>query len=564
MYIFKIFLSFIKDYKLTILVYILFTILSFPLESIAVPQIYSHFFDILSKKSKADIFIKYFVILAVILIIVYGSNCITTYIESHLIPELNGYVINFIFKNLLIKYENTYTELELAKIITRITTIPNYLKDIVSHFCIWIFPRALAIIIINIYFFFINWKLGLVSIALLIIFFAIIIIFFNICTPASNKRHLLFESKNQYAQDKLSNTFSIYSAGNVNKEIKNYELNTEKYTNIYKENLMCLTQSSISSSIYIIVLFICLNGFSTYLFLNKELPYINLIAIFITVIYYLPCVITIGSTIPDMIHNYGALQAVDNFIEDLYNVDLNNTTYDLSNSDKIIQKINNGNIIINKLNFGYEENNNLFKNFYLTIKENEKIAIIGPSGNGKSTLIKLIMGYYKVPDNTIFIDNIDINTYNLNDLRKQISYVNQNSKLFNMSLMENLQYGNNLSNENIIKLCEKINVINVFKNLKDGFDTNVGVEGSNLSGGQRQLVHIIRCIANKNKIIILDEPTSAIDKDNKDSIINAIEELSKNSTLILITHDHSILSIVDRVITLNMGEIIEDKYIRNS
>jgi ABC-type multidrug transport system fused ATPase/permease subunit len=561
MYILKILFSFLKQKKISVLLYVLFTILSFPLESIVVPQIYSHFFEILTAKSKGTIFLKYFTILAVILIIVNGSNSITTYIESYIIPELCEYVINFIFKNLLIKYQDTYKELELAKIITRLSTIPHYLKDIVTHFCVWIFPRLLAIIIINIYFFILNWKLGLVSVLLLIIFFGVSITFFNICSPLSNKRHISFESKNQYAQDKLSNTFSIYSMGNIKKEINNYEENTKKYTNIYKENLFCLTKSSITSSIYIIILFIALNAFSTYLFLNKELSYVNLVAIFITVIYYLPCVITISSTIPDIIHNYGALSAIDDFIEDLYNID---QTKNLNISDETEKLINSGNIIINKLDFGYEENSYLFKNFYLTIKENEKIAIVGPSGNGKSTLIKLIMGYYKVPNNMIFIDNIDINNYNLNDLRKQISYVNQNSKLFHMSLIENLQYGNNLSREDIIKLCDKINVTNIFKNLIRGFDTDVGVEGNSLSGGQKQLVHIIRCIANKNKIIILDEPTSAIDKKNTDSIISAIKELSKNSTLILITHDSDILSLVDRVVTINSGKIIEDKYINNN
>ena len=118
-----------------------------------------------------------------------------------------------------------------------------------------------------------------------------------------------------------------------------------------------------------------------------------------------------------------------------------------------------------------------------------------------------------------------------------------------------------MTREDVINICNKIKVTNIFKNLKDGLDTNVGIEGSNLSGGQRQLVHILRCIAKKNKIVILDEPTSAIDKENTIHIINAIKELSLNSTVILITHDESLLSYVDRIITLDSGRIISDRYI---
>jgi ABC-type bacteriocin/lantibiotic exporter with double-glycine peptidase domain len=129
-----------------------------------------------------------------------------------------------------------------------------------------------------------------------------------------------------------------------------------------------------------------------------------------------------------------------------------------------------------------------------------------------------------------------------------------------MSVMENIQYGNNMSPDEIKDMCEKLNISNIFKNLKDGYDTNAGIDGNNLSGGQRQIIHILRCIFKKNKIVILDEPTSAIDKENTEVIINIIKELSKNSTLILITHDESILYIVDRVITLDSGKIINDVY----
>ena len=170
------------------------------------------------------------------------------------------------------------------------------------------------------------------------------------------------------------------------------------------------------------------------------------------------------------------------------------------------------------------------------------------------------MGYYKVPDNSIFIDNVDINNYNLSDLRGQISFVNQNNKLFNISILENIQYGNDLTKDEILEICVRLNIDNIFKNLENGLDSNVGVDGDNLSGGQRQMIHFLRCIGRKNKIIILDEPTAAIDKENTINVVKAIEELGKNNTVILITHDDSILHIVDRIVTLDEGKIINDEY----
>ena len=570
MYIFKILFSFLENYKITIFIYFLFTLLAFPLESIAVPEIYSHFFDALKGKPDKKMFLKFLVIIVVLLTIINGSNCMTTYIESIMLPELNEYIINFIFSNLLKQHENNIKDIELGKLITRISIIPPTVKELITYLCIWILPRAFTIIIINIYFLYLDFKLGIVSIILLIIFFCVNIYFFNSCSPLSIERHKLLENKNQLTQDKLSNSFSIYSAGYTEKEINTYKLKTRNYTNKFKDNLFCLLKGSVANSTLNVLLFVILNSTATYLYITKKITLTTLISIFIIILYYIPCIITINSSMPDLVHFYGVLSAVDEFIKELYESEFNRLKNEKKNeinnetNYNINLKITKGNIIINNLTFEYNKNNIIFKNFYLTIKENEKVAIIGPSGNGKSSLIKLIMGYYKLPDGIIFIDEIDINQYNLNDLRTQISYVNQNSKLFNISLLENIQYGNNKSKEEITQICNKIGISEIFKNLKEGLDTNVGIEGNNLSGGQRQMVHILRCICRKNKIVILDEPTSAIDKDNKSNVIKAIKELSKESTLILITHDDSILNLVDRVITLDSGKIISDKYIENS
>jgi ATP-binding cassette subfamily B protein len=560
MNILKILFLFINDYKLIVLLYILCNILAFPLESIAVPQIYSHFFEILNSKTKIEVFIKYFVMIVIVLLIVNIASCSTTYIESFMIPNLNQYIIDYIFKNLLRKYENNIEDIELGKIISRITMIPSSLKSMITDFCIWVFPRFLTILLINSYFFILNWKLGLISIILIVLFFYVNYYYFTKCLVNSKERYKLYEKKTQDTQDKLSNSFSIYSTGSLDKEILNYSNNTTKYTNKFKENLMCLNKSTILTNLLVIILFIILNSFTVYLFMKKELSFTNLVAIFITIIYYIPCITTINNTIPDLTVYYGALISMDDFIGDLYNIDILNKKKNNEEEKNIKVKISNGNIVINNLKFGYN-NEYLFNNFYLTIKDKEKIAIMGSSGNGKSTLIKLIMGYYKISNDMIYINGRDINDYTLNDLRKQISYVNQNNKLFNMTIMENIQYGNNTSREEIINICKDIKIDNIFKNLKNGYDTIVGIEGNKLSGGQRQIIHILRCICQKNKIVILDEPTSAIDKLNTTNIINAIQKLSKDSTLILITHDEHILSIVDRVLTLDSGKIIKDEYI---
>jgi ABC-type multidrug transport system fused ATPase/permease subunit len=535
------------------------------MESILIPHIYSNFFNVLDKNTDRSVYIKYIGIIILIQIIVNASNNITSYIEAIFIPNLNHFIINYIFKNLLRKYENSVTEIELGKITTRMSTIPSYVKELINDFFVWIFPRLFTILLINLYFFYININLGIVSLILLFIFIYVNIKYFCYCAKVSLDRHNLFEEHNQNTQDLLSNSSSIYSAGYTNNEIEKYDLNTIKYTSKFKENLLCVNKVSIISGTLIVILFAFLNIFAVFLYYKKKITYTNLIAILIMIIYYIPCITTVGLILPNITHTYGPLLSIDSFIKDLYNVqndyDSNKETIEEITKENIEYNIKSGNIIINNLSFGYTENNLIFKNFYLTIKNNENIAIIGNSGNGKSTLIKIIMGYYKIPDNTIYLDGKDINTFDLTELRKQISYVNQNTKLFNISIIKNIQYGNNMSRKDIELLIKKINIQNIFSNLKDGLDSPSGIEGSKLSGGQKQIIHILRNLGKNNKIVILDEPTSSIDINNKQNVINAIKELSNNKTLIIITHDEDLLSLVNRVIKLESGKIIDDKYI---
>ncbi len=551
---FSILYSFLKKHWKMLTIYIIVTVLSYPLEALLLPKMYSHFFDTIKKDQRTETFIKYFLILTTILLITYSSASLQHYYEAKLLPEINAYYIDFIYSNLIKKYKNQYSDLDMGTILGKMTSIPMNIRELTSDVAAWILPRVLSILIINIYFFFVHWKLGLVSLILIAVFIIINMNVFNKCVHYSVERQKTIDLKNSETNDKLNNLYSIYSSGDIQHEIDTYHDNTIKLKKKHTNSLKCINHNKIINMVFLIVLFIVINAYITFLYKSNEISYTMLVSLFITVIYYIPCFYNISESIPDVTHYLGVLNNYETFLADLIKVnesDNNDTRPDI--------EISNGSIKINKLYFDYNGTRPLFNGIDLNIKGGDHVAFVGESGNGKSTLIKLIMGYYHVDDNMIFIDNQDINKINIESLRKEISFVNQNSKLFNASIYDNISYGNGLTHDEIDLMVQKIGVGRVFTGLRDGLNSNAGVNGDQLSGGQKQMVHILRAMGKKNKIVIMDEPTAAIDVNNRELVIKAIKEMSKGKTLLLITHDQALLKACNRVVRISNGKIVSDK-----
>ena len=551
MYIYKLFVEFIYKHPWTIVFYFICTLLAYPLESIVLPQLYSHFFNSIKQvtNQNATIFFYFLRLIAVVLVVVNVANYMTVHIEAILIPEWTGFIMDWIFQNTVEIYENKMTDIELGKMILDISVIPKTMREFITDLVTWFFPRFFSVLAINLYFGWLNWKLGLVSFVLFAVYLSSSIFVLNKCSVLAQSDYGLYENKMQLTQDRLSNTFSIYSAGNTQREIENYQLDTKNFMKVYKEKMFCLNQSVVLTSFFTILTLLTIDGYAAYLFMTKELSYTNFLAVVMTVMYYIPNVAVIGSSIPDIIQKFSILTVVDEMVKTLY---ANYTNKKVLASTNPERRLKTGTIVVDDLTFSYSpEISPIIKHYKMSVKDKENVALVGPSGSGKSTLIKLLMGYFPVEKGKIWIDGTDISEYNLSDLRKQITYVNQNTKLFNMSVLENICYGNDdCSREQVQQVINRTKIGGIFENLGDGLDTNVGVDGNKLSGGQRQMVHILRAIMKKNPIVILDEPTSAMDVNIKVAIIHAIRELAHNSTLIVITHDESVLSVVDRIIRI--------------
>ncbi len=217
-----------------------------------------------------------------------------------------------------------------------------------------------------------------------------------------------------------------------------------------------------------------------------------------------------------------------------------------------------GEIIFDKVNFSYEVNNPIIKNLSIEIKAGERVAIVGPTGSGKSTIIKLILRFFEINSGKIYIDGKSIEKFSLKNLRSQISLVSQDIFLFADSIYNNISlFKKNISKDKIENAANEIGILEFINKLPGGFNYNVKERGVMLSEGQRQLISFLRAYVSNPKILILDEATSSIDSKTEQLIQYATNKIIEGKTSIIIAHRLSTILNADKIIYLDNGEIKE-------
>ena len=217
-----------------------------------------------------------------------------------------------------------------------------------------------------------------------------------------------------------------------------------------------------------------------------------------------------------------------------------------------------GDVEFNNVYFNYLENRKVIKNFNCTIKAGQNVAIVGPTGAGKTTIVNLLMRFYELDKGTIKIDGLDINNIKREDLRNMLGMVLQDTWLFKGTIKENIAYGKlDASDEEIVEVCKAAHVDDFIHTISDGYNMVIDEEGSNISAGQKQLLTIARCLIANPAILILDEATSSVDTRTEVLIQKAMTNLMNNRTCFIIAHRLSTIRDADLILVMNEGEIIE-------
>lgn len=526
----QVILNFLSENKGYLIAYIIF-MLAYPISSVLLPKYYGEVVEQLKSDQNPN-----FKVVVFILLFTTVMYTILDYIDAVFMPKLQAYVRTHIVSTILEKYKNNHEEQELGKLISKIVKFPMVVRNLVDTFRNYIVPLVLVLIGIVIRYTIIDKRLGAFALSGILISFLIIIPKFCQCLNTSLESDDVADDVNEDVSEIFDNLMDIYSMNTTKKELDNLDKREQEVINKYKITYDCSNLLKMITNFLSIIVFFGIIVYAYQLFRKKQLDVVGMVNITITGMFVISKIGSLAAQIPDLIFNLGTYIHTRNY---LGNLDL-----DIHNKENF--DVKDGKLSFDNININYG-NKHVLKNFNLQVNPGQSVAIIGKIGSGKSSLVKALLKLIPY-EGTIKVDDLDIAEYDPNAVRGKILYVRQNPIPFNRSLYDNIIYGNDyVTKETVIDMFKKYDLNSFFEHK---LDDKVGKKGGKLSGGQRQMIFLLRVLLSKNPVIILDEPTSSLDEKSAAYVWKLLEEILKNRTVLLITHDPKLGKLCNKQINI--------------
>lgn len=541
-------LSFGKPYKKWLFICVFFSLLSV-IVNITLPVIFKRFIDLVAVGKSTEEFPKYMTIIIILLFFGTGNlffrRLSTARFAAYSMKNLRNSIATHVQK-LQFKHIRKYHSGDLAsRVNDDIDLIRKFLINLSDYMyqpLIFIAAVTLGVIL--------SWKLLLATMAILVIAIGLNKIASKPLDKFSGKLQNRFGKLNSLIQDTVKGIHIVKSFNLKEKLQSNYQ---SKQDDAYKMEIKIAKRRLYVMTIRTLLLIVPIQVMNLY---GGRLTFIGEMtegdfAAFLAIINYLTAPV---NTLIELISNLkvakGGAQRIDEILS--YPIEEN------FEKKSVFSRKNDTSVELTNVFFSYDEENYVLNDIKFKLHRNKTIALVGVSGGGKSTILNLLCGFYRVKNGEIKIFGNDVSKIDKEALRSQISMVTQDSHIYPTTVAENIGYGKkNSSRKEVINAAKMANAHDFIMKLPNGYDTILTEDGSNLSGGQKQRISIARAILKDAPILLLDEPTSALDSHSERLIDDALYTFTKDKSVIVVAHRFSTIKNADEIIVLDNGKIAQ-------
>lgn len=477
-------------------------------------------------------------------------------IETIIIPDFLSFLRLKLFSNYIRNNEINFNDTDVTSDVTKILEVTRNIRDIFVWIVSTFIPTSILMFTINIYFLVKYPKIGAINIIGNIVNLMLILRSAPVLIQSSNERENRFIKMVGKLEENFNNLLNIYLNDKTKDTIKDNEEIETKYIDIYRAQNKELEQFSgrlkVNNYLFSFI--------SMYMLYKQTTDHSELVNGLLIFTFYLGTLENMSEDIPFSLMTLGNIKNIEEALvaKDPNHVRVHPIYAEIDRT--IMIKDVKGKIDFDNVWFRYYTNEDKYvlKNFSLHIKEGAKIALVSQSGFGKTTSMKLLLGFYKPEKGNILLDGVNIKDIPLNQLRTYINYINQKTFLFHDTIINNMKYGNTKTTEFIIEFLKNNDLITIFCDGKgsvlDCLNKTVEKNGTNISMGMQKVIFLVRGILKDNtSVYVFDEPLTSIDPATRVKVLRMIQKETSTKTVIIITHDKEVSSIVDS--TINLSEL---------
>jgi len=471
--------------------------------------------------------------------------------QNKLLTKLRQWMRYQILRLLLLTNNDQLSETNFTKIsspINRISSVCFMLfNDIISN----ILPTLTFLVILSAYFLYNSWILGAMFIAGNAVLFAYIYRSRNQMMHKNAEYETYTVENESYLLEILNNIDKIIYRGQVDREIETFWDKTSQAIDKAMEFYSHLESYGLVMHLIVITTIILLCGMLIRLYFKKQIGIIFFITFLTMILLYREKMVNFVQMVPDFVEFVGRTRSVLKHFKGIHESRPDSPNVSATETPSLAFR----EIRFDDVAFKYKTGDYLFQhtNIVLQTDEHRVIGVTGLSGRGKSTFVKLLLKMYPCAEGTITIDGVNIRDLDANYIRTHITYVSQTAKLFDKKIIDNILYGcsdNDVCKEELTRLLEYPKIRELYKNI-DIYEMHAGALGEHLSGGQRQVANIIGGLINPSKILILDEPTNALDAQLKQEVLSLIATYkTRKQAIVIITHDRDVYPLFTENIVL--------------